>query len=262
MSTRLDRPAMHQFYLVLDKQTVLKGSQIAGDDRLEFTELPEELSLTRSANYIDIDIVGRSEPLKSYSNSPSTTFDFSVKFVAVGDPVAAGVGFSSLASLGPAAIASGLVAGGVRGAGQVLGISGFDNSAVNLVADSGIGKAASLELEVHQKVRWLEALTYAQYDDQGRAFPPPAFYLIFGRNLERRCVLRSITEVFKGPWDVTGLMCHVVEVSLTCEEVNAAPKSYQDVRNNVVRTSLGPFDSRFPGVLGVAAVATVSRFIF
>ena len=261
MSTRLDRPSMRQFYLVLDRQTVLPGSRVAGDDRLEFTELPEELSLTRSANYIDIDIVGRSEPLKSYANSPSTTFDFSVKFVAVGDPIAAGVGLSNLSKFSGAAVASGLAAV-VSGVSGVLGSSAFENTAATLIADSGAGKAAALEFEVHQKIRWLEALTYAQYDAQGRAFPPPAFYFIYGRNLERRCIMRSVTLVYKGPWDVTGLLCHVAEVSISAEEVNALPKSYQDVRNNVTKTKGGPSDARFPGILGVAAVATVSRFIF
>ena len=95
-----------QLTLVLDKNTVLPNNQV-NDDRLEFTELPEELSLTRTANYIDIDIIGRSEPLKSYANSPSTVFDFSVKFVAVGDPVAAGVGLSNLSKFSGAAVASG-----------------------------------------------------------------------------------------------------------------------------------------------------------
>jgi len=218
--------------------------------------------MTRSANYIDIDIVGRSEPLKSYANSPSTTFDFSVKFVAIGNTLAAAVGTSSLAVLGQAAIASGLVAGGVRGAGRVLGDSVVDNSFLSAVSDSGAGKIAALELEVHQKIRWLEALTYAQYDNQGRAFPPPAFFLIYGLNLARRCIMRSVSIVFKGPWDVTGLLCHVAEVSITAEEVNAVPKSYTDARNGITRTSSGPFDARFPGVVATAAVATVSRFLF
>ncbi|MCH8837255.1 MAG: hypothetical protein IIA60_05555 [Candidatus Marinimicrobia bacterium] len=256
---------MRQFYMVLDKKTVLQGSDIKGEDRIEFSELPEEMTLTRSANYIDIDIIGRSEPLKSYANSPSTTFDFNVKLVAVGNALDAGAGnISGLSKFGQAALASGLVAGGARGAVQQLGVSGFTGSPLDSIADAGAGKAAFLELEVHQKARWIEALTYAQYDKQGRAFPPPAFFLIYGRNFARRCVLRSVTEIYKGPWDVTNLLTHVVELSITAEEVNAIPKSYQDARNGVTTFDSGPFDARFPatGAIATAAVATVSRFIF
>lgn len=264
MATRLDRPSMRQFYMVLDKKTVLGRSDIKGEDRIEFSELPEELTLTRSANYIDIDIIGRSEPLKSYANSPSTMFEFTVKLVAVGNILDAGVGFGGLSPFGVAALASGLVAGGARGAVEQLGVSGGTGTPLDLIADAGAGKAAMLELEVHQKVRWIEALTYAQYDKQGRAFPPPAFFLVYGRNFVRRCVLRSVTEIYKGPWDVTNLLTHVVELSISAEEVNAIPKSYQDVRNGITAFDAGSFDARFPaaGIAATAAVATVSRFLF
>lgn len=50
--------------------------------RLEFQIFPEEISMSKAAEYTSMGIVGRSEPVRAYSSSGSKTYSFELTFVA------------------------------------------------------------------------------------------------------------------------------------------------------------------------------------
>jgi len=47
---------------------------------IRFQIMPEEVRDSKSANYVNTDIVGRSHPIKGYSSSGPRTLSFSIKF--------------------------------------------------------------------------------------------------------------------------------------------------------------------------------------
>jgi hypothetical protein len=51
-------------------------------ERLEFQIFPEEISMNKAAEYASVPVVGRSEPVRSYSSSGPKTFSFELQFVA------------------------------------------------------------------------------------------------------------------------------------------------------------------------------------
>lgn len=211
---------------------------------ISLPHLPESVRMTKTANYNDETIPGRSEPWKSYSHSSPTQIEFSFKFVAMGAQDQGPFSFSGLAGK-----ALGVVGQNFSQAAPFLGVAGNTLSTAVTVAEASAAaanpgrlvesavrgeaqsNAAIVFREVHQKVSWLEALTYPQYDSQGRAYPPPKVTILYGLNFERTGVIRTVSFDFQGPWDVEMYLCYLVETSIVFEESNDQPRGWKDVRN-------------------------------
>lgn len=221
----IDDPSLKLFKIQLVKESLLPNNRIIGPDYCEFSELPANLVMSKAASYTDEQILGRTEPWKSYANSDTTRIEFTARLMALGGYV------DSSAPVQAAGFALGLTGRFVPQTQPFLGIAG---NAFSLPFGGNTDQEKLITItfeEVHQKVAWLEALTYAQYDDQGHAYPPPLVKLVYGQNFTRRGVVRAVSFQFRGPWEVSTLMCMLVECSISFEEVNQSPKGYIDVRN-------------------------------
>lgn len=224
----VDKRDVKSFKIQLIKDSLIESARLrSGPDELEFSEIPETLILSSSANYNEERVPGRSEPWKNYADSNPTTIEFSAKLIAVG-------GFRDPAlPVRVAGAALGLTGRFVQQSQPFLGIGG---NAISLVSNYLFaGKQEDVITitfqEVHMKQAWLEALTKPQYDDQAHAFPPPLVNLIYGQNFRRRGIVRSVTFEYRGPWEVNTLLCMVINCSISFEELNVSPKGYLDVRN-------------------------------
>lgn len=212
------------FRIVLDETTLLPNNRSVGAESfVEFSELPENLSFTKSANYNEDAVLGRSEPYQTYANSAATQFSFTAKLVATGSPKDQSLFAEVLAG------ALGLTGRFVSGASQFIGAAG------NLLTGTpGIDTQKVVNTtfqEVTRKVAWLEALLYPQYDDSGITYAPPMVNLMYGQNLLRHGVINNIQFTLRGPWEITTLLCMVVECQVRFTEVNKIPKGYLNVRN-------------------------------
>lgn len=240
-STTTTQTPKNVFRIVLDEQTLLPNNRSAGAESfVEFSELPENLSFTKSANYNEDPVLGRSEPYQTYANSSATRFNFTAKLVATGSPKDRGVFSEVIAG------ALGLTGRFVSGTSQFLGIAG------NLLTGSpGVDTEKVVTTtfqEVTRKVAWLESLLYPQYDDSGITYAPPMVNLMYGQNLLRHGVIDNINFVLQGPWEMTTLLCMVVECTVSFREVNKIPKGYLNVRNitrpEIQRDNAGGFTVR------------------
>lgn len=218
------------FRIVLDEKTLLPNNRSSADGSIlgaqsfvEFSELPETLSYSKSANYNEDAVLGRSEPYQTYANSAAATFNFTAKLVATGSPKDQKLVTALLSG------ALGLTGRFVSSTTQVVGIAG------NIVSNTpGIDTQSVVDTtfqEVTRKVAWLEALMYPQYDDQGITYAPPMVTLVYGQNFTRHGVITNINFTLKGPWETTTLLCMVVECVVQFTEVNKVPQGYLNVRN-------------------------------
>jgi hypothetical protein len=261
------RRAGEQFVVRIDPDSLVDGpdrvreaihgiGDTASSLSIALPEIPESVRLSKTANYNDDTVSGRSEPWKTYTSSAPTMIEFSWKFMAEGGSKELGVGdvANQLAGFG-----LGLVGRFVSGSAPFLGVAGNSvsttiRSAQALASDQSVESVLGRAIfghdigdlsfpifkEIHEKLAWMEALTYPQYDDQGRAYPPPVCWIQFGANFDRRVVVRTVSFDYKGPWEVNTLLCYLVEVSLVCEEVNRIPKGFNEARKA----------SRPPGTVG------------
>lgn len=218
------------FRLILDRTTLLPTSRLDTEDYLEFSGIPD-VNIQKSAVYHEDQVTGRSEPYRSYNYSTPTQISFTGKIVATGSPKGGNIPMEVLAG------GLGLVGRFVSGTAPFIGPAGkLGTHALNaLTNDQGSDVAAFAWVEVKQKADWLEALTYPQYDDAGRAYPPPLCWIQFGQNFTRRGVLKSVTLDYHGPWEPLTLLSMYVEAQCTFEEVSLQPKGYLDVRNAYTR---------------------------
>lgn len=251
-----NRRGLKAFKLQLVKASLINEVGFFTDVELEFSEIPEILSLQKSAAYVDQPIPGRTEPWKSYSHSNPTVINFSAKLVAQGTPISGSIGaalagtVTGLAFAGlSAAGASTSVSFGIPGADSFLGIS---RNIATRVED--IQNIPIIILEVQRKADWLLSLVYAQYDDQGRAFPPPLVDLVYGSNFTKRGVVKDVQLIYMGPWEPNTLLSQRVEAKITFEEVNQTPKSYLEVRNgwNPLHGGLNRFVPSSTDIIGAA----------
>lgn len=273
-----DRKSARLFRIEIDKSTLIPENRTAfmvekdGPDFLEFSELPDNLNLNKSAYWNNEQVVGRGEPWKNYASTSPTRINFTAKLVATGGSEAA----------------TGFVRGLNDVAGFGLGLAGrfaaptqpFLGIAGNVISAAGGIKSGSalrqflggdpddkIKLtfeEVHQKLAWLEALLHPQVTNEGRSFPPPAVFLCYGGNFRRRGVIPDVSFVFRGPWEVNTIMCMLVEVSIVFEESNAVPKSYNEVRNReqpVGEVAGANFSSKAEAKGGITA-ADFARSVF
>ncbi len=252
MSAR--RPnAIKRWYILLDQETVIQASRSAigasqSGERLEFNTMPESLTVAKTANYADIMIPGRSEPYKYYSHSSATQLSLSLTIIAMGDP-------QKKRTAGIVTPQSSLKFKNVDGSEQRV--------------DKGVGPAniverddnfiiAALEREVHDKLRWIEALTYEQVSEQGIVFPPPSIFFVYGQNFTKRGVLKNFSIEYQGPWEVTTALAYQAKLSMAFDEVNVIPKSYADVRENIIRGQASNPDARASAMVAGSALSGLS----
>jgi hypothetical protein len=224
------------FRMTIDQSSMLPNNRLGEaarqEDYIEFAELPREFSLSKSANYQEDQVLGRSEPYVTYANSGPTRMTFSARLVATGTPAERGLAMD--------------IAGGALGltgrfvnnlapwAGAAVAVAGKLGNAVSaLFGDSDLDqeKINITFAEVTQKMAWLEALLHPQYDDSGISYPPPMLYLMYGQNLLRHGIVKDVTFSMGGPWEMQTLLCMVVDCNIQFQEVNKAPKGYLDARN-------------------------------
>ena len=51
-------------------------------DRVEFQVWPDVITDAKSVNWADVNVIGRSEPIKTYQSGAPRTFNFTLTFVA------------------------------------------------------------------------------------------------------------------------------------------------------------------------------------
>lgn len=171
---------------------------LSTNEVLTFGYIPEEISDTKAANYAQIEIPGRSEPVFGYVSSGPRELSLHLKFIA-------GIGQTKYAAL--------------TSDGETP-----SNSA--LVADN--------TLTVLTKTRWLQSLMYPDYSTSDYTLPPHQVLLSIGLLIKSVCIIPSVNVTYKAPYDEY-LLPFIVEVDLSLYEVNKVPLGYQDVRlSNVI----------------------------
>ena len=232
-----DRRGLKTFGIRLVKPSLLAFNQLLTGDEdlyLEFSEIPERVVVQKSASYIDEIIPGRSEPWKNYSHSNSTVVSFTAKLMATG------AGLNSSFSSAGLSLAATAVSTFTAPITSQVSFPAAQQSTASPIVSAGLsvpGRLTSVSLipvillEIHKRVDWLEALTYPQYDEQGRAFPPPLVELSHGANFKKRGIIRDVQFTYMPPYEPITLLCMQVECSITFEEVNYTPKGYLEVRN-------------------------------
>lgn len=238
-------PGTNTFNIMLDSSSVLPSTPTSVFQFVELSALPEPTT-TSVANWHEDNILGRSEPYRSYMYSSSNIVNFSGFLVAMGTPKDRDIALSIVGG------ALGLTGRFVGQSAPFIGPAGKIFSAVynKLFNNEDVQEAIvkSTFEEVTKRALWLEALTRTQYDEQGWAYPPPHVFLQHGQNWKRRGIIQSVTNVWKGPWEVSTLLCMVVESTITFVEDNQTPKSFVEVATGqpYVRTPLK--DSEYTGV--------------
>lgn len=92
-SDQFERVALHQraAYLVIDKNypAELRQKYVGkGPQKLEFTYLPNELSLSgEEPTWNDVEIIGRWSPYSIYANTSAAELSFTLQFFAEEDAV-------------------------------------------------------------------------------------------------------------------------------------------------------------------------------
>jgi hypothetical protein len=228
MKTTLDA---NKFSISLDKRSVLPSDLLLLRSSLSFTGLPD-VRLQSGAIWHEDNIIGRSEPYRSYLYSTGTTISFTGVLVATGGIVGKNKDLAT-------AIAAGALGLTGRFVGQSAPFIGAAGKVFSLIRN-GIPSAAEQEAlenerigtiyyEVTLQAAWLEALTKPQYDPMGWAYPPPHVWIQHGQNFLKRGLLTNSTITFKGPYEPNTLLSMHVEVDMTFVEDNEIPKSLTDV---------------------------------
>lgn len=230
-------PPANVFRLYIDRKSLLPASRFITPEYVEFVDLPDDVQFSKSALFNDEAILGRSEPFKSYLSSSVAQITFTGRLVALGKAddgwqkiatkiIAGGLGLTgrfvgaSMPYVGPAGKLASLALNAEKGYKDFMGEFGEDQARI----------ATCTWDEVTKKARVLEALVYPQYDWRGHAYPPPLVRLQHGQNFTRPGVVKQVSMRWKGPWEVSTLLCMVVEAGIYFEEVSPRPKSFDEVQ--------------------------------
>lgn len=167
-------------------------SDLTTAEVLTFGYIPEEISDTKAANYAQIDVPGRSEPVFGYINSGPREIGLHLKFIA-------GIGQTKFAA----------------------------PSSEGSIPDSGF--LDDNTLAVIYKTRWLQSLTYPDYSSSDYTLPPHKVLLSIGLLIKSECIVNSVNVIYKGPYD-GNLLPFIAEVDLSLYEVNQVPQGTSDIR--------------------------------
>jgi len=218
-------PGANTLVIMFDSTSLLPGTVVPMFQKM--SHLPD-VSLTTSAVYHDDNLLGRSEPFKSYSFSTSTQITFTGLILVQGSTKDRNVAMEIVGG------GLGLTGRFVSATMPFIGPAGkLISAAMNAGKDSKIQEilVSTTFQEVTLVAAWFESLTKPQYDDQGYAYPPPHVFLMHGQNFKRRGVITNVHLTYKGPWEVTTLLSMLVEISLTFQEDNKTPKGFLDTLN-------------------------------
>lgn len=225
-------PGANVFKVLLDMNSLLPGTYNTGCALgYELAHIPD-VQVNSSSVWHDENILGRSEPFKSYAYSTNTQISFTGKLVVQG-------------SMKERNIPVEVMAGALGLTGRFVGSTApFLGPAGNLASAAARGRlmdeqpnevqeriVLAVFREVTQIAAWFEALTKPQYDLMGYSYPPPHIFVRLGQNFEKRGVVSTVNLTYKGPWEVSTLLCMEVEVALTVMEVNKVPKGFLDAAN-------------------------------
>lgn len=219
----------NRFTLLCDTSSVLPKDRFLMMGGVEFCGIPD-VQCQAGASWHEDNILGRSEPYRSFTFSTPTVFSFTGILVATGGKP---LGQDLATSI--AAGALGLTGRFIGQTQQFIGIAGKAFSTISGLMNGESQEAVENERiatifgEVSTKAAWLEALTKPQYDSMGWAYPPPHCYLKHGQNFNRRGVVTGLTLTYKGPWEVNTLLCMVIEAHVTFTQDSETPPSMVDV---------------------------------
>jgi hypothetical protein len=190
------------------QRTVSKPREINGaylwdeenpGDLCVFQNMPTEFSDSKSADWSDTVIPGRSEPIKGYAASSARSFSLNITFVESMDQ------------------------------GDTPGF----------VGPVGPGFPAPAPWYVRDKVNFCRSLVYPDYDAGDLVQPPHTVIFVVGKLIRSRCVCKDVGVTWKGPWDPVSLIPMIAEVQMTLEEVNTLPWGQKDVRAGMDLTPAG-----------------------
>ena len=236
MTYENDRRGVANFRIEIDRQSLLQKNSINVSDNelvITFSELPENLTLQKSAIYNDEPIPGRSEPWKVYSYSGSTLIDFNAKLLAMGTEITPGALKRSALLAGQVGtqVANRLGIGGEFGVLNTWAPRLYRNIE-DLATDKSNSELNSVTFEeVHKKAAILESLVYPQYNEDGISFPPPLVWLNYGSNFRRRGIIKDVRLQYMKPWVPDTGLSMIIDCGVVMEEVNFTPKGYSQVRN-------------------------------
>lgn len=164
---------------------------LVNNELLTFGYIPEEISDTKAANYAQIDVPGRSEPVFGYISSGPREFGLHLKFIA-------GIGQTKFAA---------------QNEEPVPNNNPLDDNTLAVIV----------------KTHWLQSLAYPDYSSSDYTLPPHKVLLSIGLLIKSECIVNSVNVMYKGPYD-SNLLPFIAEVDLSLYEVNQIPQGYSDVR--------------------------------
>ncbi len=218
-------------YLETIPESLLPGARASSFVRLAFSGIPTDVSYSKSAHYINESVLGRSEPHKTYSYSGASTISFAGQLMVQGGP--ADDSWAKAVEAFAATQATRFISQFNPQAAGPAGLAGNVFSALRNSEASDAERIQTILAEVHEKMAWLKASQYPQYDAAGRAYPPPLYRFRYGDNFGTTAltvVITSFSAKFNPPWDVYTLLCHGITVTLSMEERNERPLGYAEAR--------------------------------
>lgn len=188
-------------------------------DALLFKSPSEDVSDSASPNYSDVDIIGRSSPLKAYNSTGPRTIDLTLSF-------AVSLHQNDLSSNDDRIAHSNLMyeqATGLTAGQDLYNSTSFNQTALDAL-DSEVGR-------VVRYVAFLRSLVYPDYNGQ-LMNPPPKVLLSLGSFIKAICVVTSADVTWKKPWTTSGIPM-LADVSLSFQSITDQPFSSQQIRNSL-----------------------------
>lgn len=196
----LARPLENLMYVEVDPNWLDAHPNIAEDyrARLTFTFWDVEAGITELANpnYGSIDVTGRPEAYKTFSNTSNKEIQITFQFHAQGiDPEAT-------LTIDPLSIPPRQV-------------------------DVPKSVEATLLAEVVKPARFLDSLKYPVEDpNNGLAYAPPPVLAKFGNLMTARCIVTDASIIWKEPVDPKTLLPEAADVQCTLTIVRSVPQNY------------------------------------
>lgn len=227
---------------------------------LRFTHIQENYSISKAAQYSSSTVLGRSEPIRGYSNSGPRVLSLSLK-VPPDDSVHA-------SNETPQA-ASGIWYDDRLGVymGGGMEVPGYQDRVAALVQvntqPDRDSQTAALMRQKWAKIDFLQSLVYPYYDNTSAIIlPPPPVLVMIGTWLSMRGIVTSINFTHHAPYDVSTMTPYYTDVNLTIEEADQ-PYSFQDIltgkqRENGYRSDRSQ-GSEFESYLGTGMSGSVSN---
>lgn len=194
-------------------------------DRIQLTYLePGSFTVSKSANYASVQILGRSEPVRGYAHSSPRVVNLQISV----PPMTIQPDFSSSdSSVSTAGLIKNLPKMSVFGSA----ISQYLRDNAQSRKQGGVSSQQRGQIFVDKKriLNFLQSLVYPHYNPSARIIqPPPPVLLIFHKFMRLRGIVTSVSFKHSPPYDPATATPYFTDVSLTIEESNR-PWSFRDV---------------------------------